>query len=235
MIEEAIILAGGLGTRLREVVKEIPKSMAPVGGRPFLEYQLAYIKQFGIKQVVFSVGYLRDSIIEYFGNHFNGFDISYAIEKAPLGTGGGIKNAFDFVKNKQAFVLNGDTMFDIDLNAMEDHHRKEQADISLALKEMDDISRYGAVYMNKQNRITGFSEKNTQTGYGPINGGIYIINKNIFQQLNLSEKFSMEKDVFEKRLTDLTIVGFPSAGYFLDIGIPRDYQQAQQEFKRFRL
>ncbi|MCF8304276.1 MAG: nucleotidyltransferase family protein [Bacteroidales bacterium] len=233
MINEAVILAGGLGTRLRTVVKEIPKSMAPVNGKPFLEYQLAYVKRFGIERIIFSVGYLRDSIIQYFGDHFKRFNIAYAIEQEPLGTGGGICNALKHVNGDEALVLNGDTMFDVDLRAMADQHHQNKADLTLALKEVDDVSRYGAVYIDDENQIIGFSEKNTETGKGLINGGIYIIKKDIFTRMGLSGKFSMEKDVFEKHLHNLDIYGFASKAYFLDIGVPEDYERAQKEFKRF--
>ncbi|MCK5846630.1 MAG: nucleotidyltransferase family protein [Bacteroidales bacterium] len=231
MITEAIILAGGFGTRLQKVVKELPKPMAPINGRPFLEYQLNYLSKYGINRIIFSVGYLSESISSYFGDKFNGIDIEYAYEENPLGTGGGILNAFHKRSTDELIVLNGDTLFEIDLKEFYLQHKKVNSLFSLALRELESIDRYGSVLIEEY-IIRKFAEKGELRGRGVINGGVYIINKRFFEKANLPQKFSMEKDVFEKLLEKFDFYGFPFSNYFLDIGIPEDYKRAQDEFKK---
>ena len=232
MIKEAIILAGGLGTRLNGVVKEVPKSMALINGRPFLEYQLNYLESWGINRVILSVGYKSEIISNYFKDKYKSIEIEYSYEDEPLGTGGGIKKAFEKVKGKYAFVFNGDTFFDVDLRKLNTFRKKKDADVLLVLRFVDDIKRYGAISYDAENIITDFSEKNKKSGEGYINGGIYLINKNYFQKFDLPEKFSIEKDFFEKYYSTHDFYGFRCSSYFLDIGIPEDYYKAQDEFKK---
>jgi D-glycero-alpha-D-manno-heptose 1-phosphate guanylyltransferase len=233
MINEAIILAGGFGTRLKSVVNEVPKSMALINEKPFLEYQLNYLHKFGINRIVFSVGYKNEFIRSYFKNQFNSISITYALENEPLGTGGGILNAFKEIDGEDAFVLNGDTMFDVNLTEFYSFHKNLNSKISLSLRFLDDVSRFGTVETDNENRITGFYEKNFVKESGYINGGIYLINKDIYQKLNLGEKFSIERDCFEKIYKTEKLFGFKCDEYFLDIGIPDDFIKAQHEFKRF--
>lgn len=229
-IKEAIVLAGGFGTRLQGVVKDLPKPMAPINNIPFLAYQLNYLKSQGIERVVLSVGYLHETIIEYFNYNYNEMEIDYTIEKDALGTGGGIALALSKVKSNFAFVLNGDTMFRVNLLEMENFHFLQNADLTLALKKLDNIDRFGSVDL-ENHRINGFLEKNAKKGAGFINGGIYIMEKNFFNKLNLSGKFSFEKDCLEKYFNTLNFNGFTSEAYFLDIGIPEDYEKANIEFR----
>lgn len=231
MITQAVVLAGGFGTRLQTVVQDVPKPMALINNRPFLDYQLQYLKSFGIQHIIFSVGYLHEQISDFFGSEYQGMKIEYAIENEPLGTGGGIKKAFSFIHDGAAFVVNGDTLFEVDLKDLEAKHSQKKAIISLALRDVGDISRYGSVEYNSENQITGFSEKGKKTGQGFINGGIYIIEKEFFNRVTFPQKFSMEKDGFEKYFGSLKLCGFHYQSYFLDIGIPEDYKKAQDEFK----
>ncbi|MDP4281436.1 MAG: nucleotidyltransferase family protein [Bacteroidota bacterium] len=230
---EAIVLAGGLGTRLRGVVNELPKSMAGINGRPFLEYLLNYLSGQQISRIILSVGYKNEAIRDFFGDHFKSIPIEYAVEKEPLGTGGAIRYAFGQVEGDMAFVLNGDSLFRVDLNALKKFHIGNDSTFTLALHYMRDTSRYGNVRVNVEGRITGFMEKCQSEGGGLINGGIYLINKDFFLRYALPEKFSMEKDCFEKYYSEERIYGYPSEGYFLDIGIPEDYFKAQDEFRQF--
>ncbi len=230
-IKEAIVLAGGFGTRLQGVVKDLPKPMAPINDVPFLAYQLNYLKTQGVERIVLSVGYLHETIVEYFNYSYNGMEIDYAIEKDALGTGGGIALALSKIKSDFAFVLNGDTMFRVDLLNMENFHFTQQSDLTLALKKMDNIDRFGSVDI-ENNKITGFLEKNAKKGAGFINGGIYIMEKNFFEKLNLKGKFSFEKDCLEIYYKTLNFKGFCSEAYFLDIGIPEDYEKANIEFRK---
>jgi D-glycero-alpha-D-manno-heptose 1-phosphate guanylyltransferase len=230
---EAIILAGGFGTRLQQVVSDIPKAMAQVNGRPFIEYLLNYLRGQGITKFIFSVGYKKEAIESHLGNQFKNIPVEYAIEEEPLGTGGGIKNAFKMVEGKSAFVLNGDSMFRLGLSALSQLHSNANADITLALRFLEETERFGTVKINDDKRITGFSEKGSESGPGYINGGIYLINKSYLFTQDFPEKFSIEKDCFEKYFKESGFYGFLSRGYFLDIGIPEDFYRAQHEFRPF--
>jgi D-glycero-alpha-D-manno-heptose 1-phosphate guanylyltransferase len=230
---EAIILAGGLGTRLKTLVSDVPKSMALVNDRPFLEYLLNYLSGQGIRKVVLSVGYMNEPIKAHFKDHFKNIQITYAIENEPLGTGGGILNAMHQVEDSMAFVLNGDSMFRVDLHAMQTLHESTDAGVTLALRWLEETQRFGSVLLDHTRRITGFREKGADSGEGYINGGIYLINKDFFSAYEFPSKFSIEKDCFEKFYSDSRMFGYPSRGYFLDIGIPEDYMKAQDEFKAF--
>lgn len=232
MIEEAIILAGGLGTRLRSKVAELPKSMAPINGLPFLSYQLNYLKQFEIKTVYLAVGYLSHVITDYFGDSFKGMNIVYTFEEEPLGTGGAISQALAKTIQEEVLILNGDTMFQVDLAEFYLAHTENNADFSLALKPLTNFERYGVVQLNKDLQVTGFEEKQFQES-GLINGGVYLLNKSALISYSFPTKYSFEKEFLEAKYTELHFHGYESEGYFLDIGIPADYDQAQEDFKRY--
>ena len=233
IIQEAIILAGGRGTRLQNVVNDVPKSMAPVNGRPFLEYLLDYLDDNVFSHVVLSVGYMHEHIKDHFRNKYKSLDIEYAIENEPLGTGGAIKKSFDLIKDRRALVLNGDTMFRLNIERLSFFHQARGADISIVLREVKNVERYGSVIRDDEMRITGFNEKGTQHGEGLINGGVYLINKSFFIKNDFPEKFSIERDCFEKMVNSSSIYGIKCKQYFIDIGIPEDYQKAQNDFKQF--
>ncbi|MCX6272854.1 MAG: nucleotidyltransferase family protein [Bacteroidetes bacterium] len=229
---EAIILAGGLGTRLRSVVADVPKCMVRVVGRPFLEYVMDELVNQHIGRVILSVGYMKEAIREHFENSYSGIDIDYAIEETPLGTGGGILLAMKKVHGPNAIVLNGDTLFEVNLDEMQAFHKKTKADTTLALRKMDNTQRYGNVSAGPDHRITGFAEKSLSPREGYINGGTYLVNKDFLLNLPLPEKFSFEKDFFEVYYQKCLLYGFPSEAYFIDIGIPEDYERAEKELKR---
>lgn len=232
--KEAIILSGGLGTRLQEVAPDLPKPMAPVAGRPFLAYLFDYLKHFNFWHVVLSVGYKHKVIQDYFGHEHIGIHISYTLEEEPLGTGGGMRLAMSKVRGHDMFVLNGDTFFDVDLASMWHEHQQSGAMVSIALRKLFKPGRYGTVVLDERKRITAFKEKESRVRRGWINGGIYIIADDLFNQFDLTSKFSFEKDIMEKELQRVNIGGYPSDGYFIDIGIPEDYQRANREFERFK-
>ncbi|MEA3504258.1 MAG: nucleotidyltransferase family protein [Bacteroidota bacterium] len=231
---EALILAGGLGTRLQGVVSDVPKSMAPIAEKPFLDYQLSYLKQYGITKVVLAVGYKKEVIENYFGENYKGIAIEYSVEEQPLGTGGAIFNALNHFSDESFFVLNGDTLFDIDLLKLKKLFDVEKCDAVMALRKVDDVSRYGTVSTDVSGVIDGFFEKNKKSGAGLINGGIYLINRKWFNNVGLNGKFSVETDIFEKQFSVSRFCGIACSDYFLDIGIPKDYDRAQQEFKKFK-
>ena len=230
----AIILAGGLGTRLRTVVSEIPKPMAPVCGKPFLHYLFQYLKKQAISEVILSVGYKAELIQEYFRESYLDIAIRYAIEQEPLGTGGGIKQAM-LVANSDAYILNGDTFFDVNLTTLHTCFTDRKASIALSLKHMEHFDRYGTVEIDNQNHVLQFHEKRYQDS-GLINGGVYILSKNIFssvealEQKTLPDKFSFEKEVLEKHLNNMPYYATVFNSYFIDIGIPEDYHRAQIDF-----
>lgn len=233
MIKEAVILAGGFGTRLRQVVSDVPKPMAPINNRPFLEYVFNYLKRYSVQRVVLSVGFMSDIISDHFGGSFNDIEIAYAHEEEPLGTGGAVRHALSFCNEDDVLVLNGDTFFDANLHELSEFHASHNSDITLCLRWLDNVDRYGTVILDKDNRITGFAEKSSVTGEGSINGGIYIIRRSVFNSLPLPEKFSIEKDLFEKYCGELKMFGYTSNGYFIDIGIPQDYSRALHELDHY--
>ena len=225
----AIILAGGLGTRLRSVINDLPKPMAPVNGNPFLHYIFQYLVREGVKHVVLSVGYKHEAIKEFFGDAYMGIKIQYSVEEEPLGTGGGIKQAFDLIDGP-AYVLNGDTFFGVNLWALNEFYFDTKSDIALAIKPLENFDRYGTVQMDATNRLTKFEEKKF-VEKGLINGGIYFFDKQLWNKVDVAQKFSFEKDVLEKYVADLRFSGDVFNGYFIDIGIPEDYNKAQHDFK----
>ncbi len=233
-ITSAIILAGGFGTRLQSVVSDVPKPMAPINSVPFLNYQLNYLKHYGIKHVVLSIGYLSEKITSYYKNSFNGMQISYVIEETPMGTGGGIRKGLELCVEKNVLALNGDSFFDVNLHEFNDLHHNASSQISLSLRKVTDAARYGTIELN-DNRITSFKEKSGETKPGLINGGVYILNRDLFlEHTKPNTNFSIEKDFFEINLKTMMISGFEFNGYFIDIGIPEDYTKAQHDFKEFK-
>jgi len=198
MIDEAIILAGGLGTRLSSVLKDVPKPMADINGRPFLEYILKYLLDQGISHVILSVGYKYEIIRNYFKKRYLDLQIDYSIEDKPLGTGGAIKRALYYSNGEDTLILNGDTIFKIDLHKFYELHRSKKSPLSIALKLIEDTRRYGLIEIDYDFRIKGFYEKGRVIDKGLINGGIYLLNKAFFSKFEIPEIFSFEKDFLEK-------------------------------------
>lgn len=234
MLTEAIILAGGFGTRLQAVVSDVPKPMAPVNEKPFLNFIFKYLKHYGITHVVLSTGYLADKISDYYKTEYLGMKISYTKEESPLGTGGGIRLAMEKCHTKNVLVLNGDSFFDVNLNQYYNQHCSFKSDCSLALRKVENAARYGTIKLGDMGVIKAFREKDGEEKQGLINGGVYILNRELFlSKTKLNEAFSIEKDFFETRINELNIFGFEYQGYFIDIGIPEDYAKVQTDFKSF--
>ena len=179
--------------------------------------------------MILSVGYLHEKIEEYFGNHYKRLEIDYAVETEPLGTGGGILFAMSKCTTDDVLIINGDTMFKVDLDAFERFYREKGGLLSIVLREVDDVSRYGSVLIGDNNLIVLFSEKESSEGSGLINGGVYLINRKLFDKYPQPQKFSFEKDLMTRYYTKELFFGMPSSGYFIDIGIPKDYARAQHE------
>lgn len=230
---DIIILAGGFGTRLKAEVSDVPKPMAPVNGRPFLEYILNHIERQGFNRVILSTGYLGNVISEYFGKKYRSIILDYTVEEEPLGTGGAIKLAAEKVHSPYFIIMNGDTFFPINLQLLFQTHVEHLANLTLALREVPDSSRYGKVDCLKNGRITRFNEKSSENQPGLINGGIYILNTKFFKRFEFPEKFSFEKDFLQKHIDSSEFYGQIFNDYFLDIGIPEDYKRAQTELNAF--
>lgn len=224
---KAIILAGGFGTRLSKHVPDLPKPMAPVAGRPLLEYILDRLIDGGINEIILSVGYRADVIIEHFGDEYRNTKIYYAIENEPLGTGGAIMHAFTKMGDESVLVLNGDTFLDVDYSELLRWYGEAPAQVAMVLRSVPDISRYGAVLVS-DGRVTGFLEKG-ESGEGLINAGVYIVKNNVFEPYDFPVSFSFEADFLEKHCAGLSPRAFVTDGYFIDIGVPDDYDRAQHE------
>ena len=226
---QAILLCGGMGTRLRSVVSDRPKPMADICGKPFLQYLLEMLRDKGITEVIFALGYMGEMIEECFhdGSAF-GLKIAYSYEEEPLGTGGAIRNALPKILEEEVLVLNADTYFPMDYQGLYHFHQENDGDFSLATRAVPDISRYGAVRRDAAGRILAWNEKLEDGGQplaGEINGGIYVMKKSLIAEIP-EGKQSLEQDCIPKWLSEgKRIFGLPFEGYFMDIGIPKDYQQ----------
>lgn len=232
MIKEAIILAGGLGTRLRSTVPDLPKCMAPVNKIPFLTYVIRYLLSQGVEKFIFSLGYKHEVTEDFLNTQFPTIQYRCVVENEPLGTGGAIQLACKLATEKNVLVLNGDTLFKTNFESLSFFHTQKNAACTLALKPMQDFDRYGVVETDESNRVRNFKEKKFYHT-GLINGGVYALNTNEFLRKNFPEKFSFEKDFLEQAYRDGNIFGLLQDAYFIDIGIPEDYEKAQAELKYF--
>ncbi|MBI5195189.1 MAG: nucleotidyltransferase family protein [Nitrospirae bacterium] len=227
---EAIILAGGLGTRLQSVVKDVPKPMADINGRPFMSFLMDYLSRYGVKKVVLSVGYKHETIKNYFGSGYKEMDVEYVTEDQPLGTGGALRETLRRVQGSEAIVLNGDSFFNVNLNNLIDFHHSQDSMLTLAVKPMNNIDRYGTIILQNE-RVTGFSEKSSgNSGY--INGGVYVMKKESMNHYAGEGAFSFETDFLQRNINSLAVSAFISDGYFIDIGVPEDYKRAQKELQQ---
>ncbi|MDQ3141401.1 MAG: HAD-IIIA family hydrolase [Bacteroidota bacterium] len=225
-MKECIILAGGFGTRLQHLIPDIPKCLAPVAGMPFLFYLMNYLCNESVEHFIFSVGYQHEKIIDFLDTNYPKLKISYAIESEALGTGGAIVYALKFVEGKQVFILNGDTYFPVSLTQMQLEAESTHADLIIAGKQLEHPNRYGTILVDSQNKIEAFREKQVIDS-GIINGGIYLMNIHTFHQMNLLEKFSFEKDVLEINVSKWDMRLSLQDVFFIDIGVPEDYEKAQ--------
>lgn len=226
---ECIILAGGMGTRLQSIVSDVPKCMAPVAGHPFLYYLITSLIETGFNHIILALGYKHEIIEEWIEANAFPIHISTVAEETPLGTGGAVKLALSKAETNEVFVLNGDTFFSVRYPEMLNLHKATQSAVTVALKRMEKFDRYGVVDIEQPtSRILRFNEKQDCES-GLINGGVYLINRHELD--NFPIKFSLEKDFFETAVRTSTLSGYISEGYFIDIGIPEDYERAQTDFK----
>ncbi len=228
MLPPAVVLAGGFGTRLSSVISDVPKPMAPVRGRPFLEFLLGHVARQGVRRVILSVGYKREVIQDHFGSAWGGLDIDYCVEDQPLGTGGGIKKAFEDHGLARAFVFNGDSYCPVALEPLLARHRERESLLTLTLTQVADAGRFGSVEIDAENRIRAFREKDSNGGPGLINAGIYVVESGVFAGFAERPRFSFETDVMQGLYTDSPMRGFVTGAMFIDIGIPSELERAQE-------
>ena len=227
---EAVILAGGKGTRLRSVVSDRPKALAPIGGVPFLYILLKYLANKGFGRVVISTGYLADQVIRAVGQQFDGMDICCVREDSPLGTGGGLRLALESCHNDHVFVLNGDTFLDLDYHEAELFWQQRRAPILIGCN-VDDATRYGRLKISK-GRVVAFTEKGN-AGEGIINAGCYIIPTDLLSNFSIGEVFSFEQDFLQQFVCKHDMYLLIAKGVFIDIGVPEDYDNAQKLLKKY--
>lgn len=224
---EAVILAGGLGTRLASVVPDLPKPMAPVAGKPFLEHLLGVLYRRGCRRAVLATGHMADVVEECFAGGFGGLEIAFSREEEPLGTGGAMKRALSLCDDGIAIVLNGDTLFDADVCGLLHLLDSPACDMAVALRRVGDASRYGSVAVSG-GRIAGFREK--AAGRGLVSGGVYAVRRGLLD--GMPDAFSFERDFEEARVGEGRFAALPCNGYFVDIGVPDSYARAQADFAR---
>lgn len=229
-ITEAIVLAGGLGTRLRSALPDLPKCLAPVAGRPFLFYVIRYLRSQGIERIVFSLGYKHELIERYLHDEFAALNYDCAIEAEPLGTGGAIRMAATHCQTSQVVIVNGDTLFEADIASLTKLHVQTAAICSLGLKPMQNFERYGSVEQDPDGLVRAFREKQ-RTASGLINAGVYILHREAFLATGIPVKSSFEKDFLEPQVAAGKIAGLAQDAYFIDIGIPEDYEKAKKELQ----
>ena len=227
---EAVILAGGFGTRLRTVVKDVPKPMAPVAGKPFLEILLLRLSQRGFNHVVLSLGYLSDVIIRHFGGRAFGMQLTHVVEDEPLGTGGAVRLALSRCDERHVYIFNGDTFLDLEIPDLERLWQLRQEPIVVA-REVDDAARYGHLEI-ENGHIRRFAEKG-RSGPGLINAGSYVLPRDALRQFELNRPFSLEQDFLSPSAQKIPLRVFVSQGYFIDIGIPEDFARAQIDLLRY--
>jgi D-glycero-alpha-D-manno-heptose 1-phosphate guanylyltransferase len=221
---EAIVLAGGFGTRLRQVVAHVPKPMAPVAGHPFLEILLRSLAQKGFSRVVLSLGFMAEKISGHFGPRFAGLDLAYVLEATPLGTGGATRLAAEACTQDHVYVFNGDTYLDLEVELLEQQWQAKRHPIVVS-RQVPDTARYGRLVLDGD-RITSFAEKGI-SGPGLINAGCYVLARDALARFSLNQPFSIETDYLVPEVARATVDVFVTKGMFIDIGIPEDYAKAQ--------
>jgi D-glycero-alpha-D-manno-heptose 1-phosphate guanylyltransferase len=229
-MKEAIVLAGGFGTRLRQVVSDVPKPMAPIGDRPFLEVLLNSLARKGFNRIILSVGYLAEKITNYFGNKFAGMELVYEVETIPLGTGGAITAALKHCLSDHIYIFNGDTFLDLEIQEIELLWKSNQRPI-IVVRQVPDTNRYGRVEL-RGGLVKNFLDKGID-GPGLINAGCYVFRRDAFSHVASGAVFSIESDFLTQSIRECDYEGFVTQGLFIDIGVPEDYKRAQYELSQY--
>lgn len=229
---EAIILAGGKGTRLKSVLDDRPKPMAIIRGKPFIEWILLMLKRQGIQRTVICTGHLGEIVESYFGNGRSiGMEITFARDPFPLGTGGAVRNALGKTRSKHILVLNGDSYLRVNISSFLKTHLALNARASISLVQVEDSSRYGSVKINKNGKMLAFLEKSPRKQSGLINAGTYLLERNILKEIPEGKRISLEREIFPD-LIGKGLYGVPCDGPFIDIGTPESFNKAEKLLKR---
>lgn len=229
---QAVILVGGRGTRLQSVVKDVPKPMADVNGKPFLDYLVRYLRCENVDNIILATGYMSDVIETYFSEETY---ISCVIEKEALGTAGAVKNAEASIVDDSFIMMNGDTYFMCDYKKAYESHIASGADITMILRHVDNASRYGRVICDDSGRIISFLEKENIEQEGLINGGIYFVNKSVLELIPKDTKYSFETELMPSMLSQGSYINaYIDNGYFIDIGIPDDYYRFNNDIEKIQ-
>jgi D-glycero-alpha-D-manno-heptose 1-phosphate guanylyltransferase len=226
----AVILAGGLGTRLRAAVSDRPKVLADVAGQPFLERIFEQLQGFGLRKVVVCTGYMAEQIEHLYQDSFKDLSITYSREHALLGTAGAVRFALEQITTDRALVLNGDSYCDFDYRIFKSFHEAKDAEASLLLTYVDDCSRYGSVVIDEEGKIESFIEKSGAGGAGFVNAGVYLMDRALIKEIPPGRVLSLEKDIFPQWLSKKFYGHASNAPMFIDIGTPQSFQQAQSLF-----
>jgi len=228
-VVDVIILCGGAGTRLRSVTGEAPKSLATIGGRPFLEILVNQLRRHGFERVILAVGYQRDLIRSHFDGRALDISLEYSVESTPLGTGGALRNAVDFVKSEAVLIVNGDSYTDADLSRFVSDHCESRADLTVLVVPTDGRVDCGLVSVNPDGKVMGFKEKQSATGMQYVNAGIYMVAKKILYEIPANQRVSLEEELFPRLLAEgKNIRAFHHSGSCIDIGTPERYLNAQE-------
>jgi NDP-sugar pyrophosphorylase family protein len=227
----AAILCGGLGTRLRPVVADRPKPLAPVHGRPLLTYLLDQLAAARVREVVLLTGYRADKVRAALGDRYAGMRLVYSAEPTPLGTAGAVRLALPTLAGPTALLLNGDSYCDVDLAAFRASHRRRAADVSVVLARVPDASRFGRVEVSRDGRVRRFREKEAAAGRAWINAGVYLIERRLLEALRPGRPLSLERDLFPAWAAGARLFGFRCRGRFLDIGTPESFAEAGRFFR----
>lgn len=230
-MKEVIILAGGVGSRLKSVIDNMPKCMAEVNQRPFISYILDSLLKYSYNRFIFSLGYLSEDVIKYIKVAYPNIDAVFSIETEPLFTGGAIRLAIEYVESDSVLILNADTFFGLDLDFFFKTHVGRNMDVTLALKPMFNYDRYGSVKFDPQYNVQSFEEK-TKCDFGYINCGYVYLRKEVFTKYLVNRPFSFEEDFMKEHLGKIRIGAFVDDSYFVDIGIPEDYQKVKLDYPK---
>lgn len=223
---DAVILAGGKGTRLRSVVADRPKVLAEVAGKPFICYLLDYLGRSGTRRAILCTGFMADLVSNTLGDSYNGIELRYSQEGEPLDTAGAVRLALPEIRSDPALVLNGDSIYTADMHGFHGYHTLKEAKATLMLAEVEDAQRYGSVRIDESGRVVAFEEKLAATGWGLVSAGIYLLGRDLLESIPSGRPVSFEREVFPSWV-GRGLFGFPSKGAFLDIGTPESFLSAR--------
>ncbi len=227
----AAVLAGGFGTRLRSVVNDRPKILAPAAGRPFVAWVLDWLARAGVETCLICGGYRAAEVHSALGGRFADMELVHLVEATPLGTGGAIRDALEYVASHELLVVNGDSICPAEIGTLWHVHSDRHARGTMLLATVADRSRFGAVEVGPHGEVRSFSEKSQAAGPGLINAGVYVLDRGVVEEIPPGRPCSLEREVFP-RLIGQGLYGCPTSAGFLDIGVPEDYAQAPEFLAR---